>query len=508
MKNFYLNKIFSIENGKKLLSVLLLVVLGIYIGSRIVQIPKREEFVVIILALFMLPLLKHYRTGIILLTLIPPFIPLIRRTYYIVYARPETDILILIPDIILLLSFAGYLFASTDEKEENAFVAKVKSVLIIYLVFLLSRVFLFNTGTIGGAFLKFRYYGPFVLTFFLGVASVRDIRIIRRIGILTIAVGTVTALYGMKQLYIGYSDGEKLWLDSISFHSLFIGGLARPFSTLSSPATFADIQQIAIIATITAAAIASKLITKIALYGLVFLFIYAMLITSVRSSWIGALVGFLIWFLILGKQGNSARVSGIVLVVLFFFGSVFIIEKFEDHKTPIKAKYSTTQAAPAQQAAIDLLVKQRLHAVTNPLQEHSMNSRITTWKMIWAYSFSDPILAIFGRGLGRFSADSLYFTYLAEFGFPGMFFLFYILWLFIKGGLAVYDDLHDPVLHTIARGILTMNFVFLIINITGTHIHSFPGGFYFWFLNGVLLKIKDADKEHDNLPEHTTTVAV
>jgi hypothetical protein len=43
----------------------------------------------------------------------------------------------------------------------------------------------------------------------------------------------------------------------------------------------------------------------------------------------------------------------------------------------------------------------------------------------------------------------------------------------------------------LARGILTMNFIFLIINITGTHIHKYPGDMFFWFFNGVLLNMHD-----------------
>jgi O-antigen ligase len=98
-------------------------------------------------------------------------------------------------------------------------------------------------------------------------------------------------------------------------------------------------------------------------------------------------------------------------------------------------------------------------------------------------------MIFFGRGLGRMASDSLYFTYLAEFGIPGLILLIYILILFLKGGFKIHDSTLNPQIKVIARSILCFNFIFLVINITGNHINEFPGNLYFWFWNGVLLKL-------------------
>ena len=121
-----------------------------------------------------------------------------------------------------------------------------------------------------------------------------------------------------------------------------------------------------------------------------------------------------------------------------------------------------------------------------------MASRLGMWGIVFYYS-TQFSMGFFGRGLGQFSADSLYITYLAEFGYPGMLLILILLFLLIRYGLRVYDQLETPFMRAVARAILTLNFVFLIVNITGTHIHNYPGDFFFWFCNGILLKLRDSE---------------
>src|SRR5690606_34758909 len=50
----------------------------------------------------------------------------------------------------------------------------------------------------------------------------------------------ITALYGMKQILFGFAAFEQKWLDSITFTTLRIEGVVRPFSTYASPAALSD----------------------------------------------------------------------------------------------------------------------------------------------------------------------------------------------------------------------------------------------------------------------------
>jgi hypothetical protein len=142
--------------------------------------------------------------------------------------------------------------------------------------------------------------------------------------------------------------------------------------------------------------------------------------------------------------------------------------------------------------SFQLLVAERASAISNPLSEHSLLSRIELWR--WLFSVSlDPFLGLVGRGIGALNADSLYVTYMAELGYPGLALILFVLGIFIYKGFSVLDTLCDPFALALARGILVMDLVLAIISITGTHIHYFPGDIYFWFFNGVLVRIETLD---------------
>ncbi len=465
---------------------------GIFAGSRIVNIPRREELILFVLVLSFVPILKFYRAGLYALFFVPPFVPYVRRLFYLAYSRPEIDLLILLPDSILVLTLIGFFLATAGEKEENGFVLRMKRLLIFYVAFLLVRTFVFNDAPAKDAFMRFKFYGPFVLCFFLGTAAAMDLRMLRKFGIIALLIAAAGAAYGIRQLHAGFGLAEKLWLQSVPFDSLFIGDIARPFSFFASPAAFADMAQIGILLALPLTILCTGWMRRALMIALIGLFGYAMLVTSVRSSWIGGISTFLFWFFIFRKQGGAARLTNLVIVLLVVAAVLFANDYFESIQVQRQYRAVIASQEFSAQNKMDMLVKQRMSAVTNPLQEHSMASRLGMWGIVFYYS-TQFSMGFFGRGLGQFSADSLYITYLAEFGYPGMLLILILLFLLIRYGLRVYDQLETPFMRAVARAILTLNFVFLIVNITGTHIHNYPGDFFFWFCNGILLKLRDSE---------------
>lgn len=480
---------------KNALQVLALIGICVFIGYKIVFVPKRVEMVAYVLLISLVPVLKYYNIGIYMIFILTPFIPLFRRLYYLIYARPETDVFILVPDVILMYTLIGFLFAEREDREANPTVRKMKILCILYFLFMLLHVFLFNQLPVHKAFLEFKYYGPFVLSFLLGAFAARNTKMIKRLGIITLVIGVFTGLYGIKQLHVGFNEAENLWLNSISFQSLYIGNLARPFSTFSAPADYADYQTILMIVAVAVIMLSKKKWVRVLMVVFIVIGIYSQLVTSVRSSWVGTIAGVLVWFLVLRKQGQKNRWIGMVMILSGFVAFIVISGMNQSaERNRISTRALSSQNLKSEQDVIDLLVKQRMTAVTNPLSEHSMHSRIMQWGIAWRKATRSLIGAFFGTGLGSFPVDSLYFTYLAEFGFPGLIMILYINVFFILKGMQNYDRLRDPFLLGICRGVLTLNFIFLTINTTGSHIHSFPGDLYYWFSNGVMLKLPDLDE--------------
>jgi hypothetical protein len=177
--------------------------------------------------------------------------------------------------------------------------------------------------------------------------------------------------------------------------------------------------------------------------------------------------------------------------MIFAIGIFFILSEFfnvtEHYNAGISSIFSSIGKGMNQET-LNLLVTQRTSAIASPFEEHSFLSRIALWKYLLILS-TDPINAFMGRGIGTINADSLYFSYLAQLGYPGMIFIIGFVILTIINGFNIIDRSNSPMLLSLAKGITLMNIVFAIINITGTHIHSFPGDVYFWFWNGVLFKL-------------------
>ncbi len=456
---------------------------GHLLAYKIVNVPAQLEIVVVFSAVVFFPILRFPKIGLYLLFIIMPLVPFFRRFYYLHHARPSADPLIVTGDILISIITAGLYFEFLKQKDEQRKGSQISRWIFFYFLYLLVRVFILNSLPLAEAVMRYRFYGPTVLLFFAGILFGKDIKLLKNIWRITIISGIFAALYGVKQLTMGYSEFEKLWFSSISFTTLFIKGIARPFSFFQSPAAFADFMLLAMIGVITTINSSKRISTR---YLIIFipLFVYALLITSVRSNWIGALVILFLWIILI-KFNNLHLRFGVILFLVLLFLSLQLVESYLNDKNQIQ-NISNVANGKTNNEYFDLLVKQRVGALSNPFDEHSFLSRVALWKFLLTSS-TDPILAFWGRGLGVLSADSLYFTYLAEFGYPGMLFIIILSIVLVVKGFYVLDNCKDPTVIAIAGGVTIMNIAFGIVNITGTHIHGFPGDVYFWFWNGVLV---------------------
>jgi hypothetical protein len=474
-----------------------IVALGSFISFKMINIPKQAELVVFFALLLLYPIFKYPTMGIYTAFIISPFIPFVRRLYYLVYGRPGMDPLIMVADIIVVVVFVGLFFEFRERLKENEQGGYLK-LLAFYLAYLIVRTFFLNGIPVAEAAAKLKFYAPGVLLYFIGWIYAHRFYDLKRLWGLTIVIGAVACLYGYKQLYFGYSAAEKIWFSSISFTSLFIKGVARPFSFFQSPAVFADYCMLAIIAALMFMSWNTMRARFLLMFALPVLF-YGVLITSVRSNWIGAVSVFFFWFVFLNIKKTGNRVIVLLIVVAVFFSYQFVEDVIKTGSAEKDTAPFTGLGGGGAGGSVDLLVISRTGAITNPFQEHSLVSRMELWRYIFTTSFSLEN-ALFGRGLGVLNADSLYFTYLAEFGYPGLAFIVFIIIVFIAHGVRAIGTVRDRRAIILVKGIVVMDMALAVMSFTGTHIHSFPGDMYFWFFNGVLMNIVSCDKSLSGEP--------
>lgn len=477
----------------KFMLIACILVIGHLIAYKLVHIPGQLEVVAILSLLLFYPILRQPIIGLYVIFIIAPFIPYIRRLYYLLYTRPKIDPLIVVSDIILIFMLLGLLFEFRENKNRYSGASGYIRVIFIYFIYLVIRSFFFNYLPLGDALAKLKFYGPPVLFFFIGITYADSLSHLKRFWIITVVIGILSAIYGLNQLYNGYSEAELLWFSSIDFSTLFINDIARPFSFFQAPVALADYIQLAIIGIVMWLLWNKNPVTYLLLLLIPILF-YSVLITSVRSSWIGIVLTLFIWVIFFRIKGNKSRITAFVAVVLVCIIYQYTVETLSAGYN-FASLLSILVDAFSDQQYFNIFVGDRMSAIYNPLEEHSFLSRMMHWRDLLIYSL-DPALAFLGRGLGSQKADSLYFTYLAEFGYPGMIFIIIILVVFISKGFCLVDKSKDNDVVVFAKGITTMNIVFAIVSITGTHIHYFPGDIYFWFWNGVLIQMLVLDQSN------------
>lgn len=470
--------------------------IGHFIAYKLVHIPQQLEFVIILSLLLFYPILRKPIIGLYVIFILSPFIPAIRRLYYLFHDRPTIDPLIIIGDLCLFFILLGLFFEFKEDRVRYQGVNAYIRIIVIYFVYLIIRSFFFNILPLTESLAKFKYYGPPVLFFLTGIVYAKKMIHLRTFWIITIVIGIFSSLYALNQLYNGYSKAELIWFSTIEFSTLFIKDLARPFSFFQAPVALADYIQIAVIAVLMLVAW-KKNRSSYLLYLLIPLLFYTALITSVRTSWIGLLLTFFLWYIFFQIKGNKGRFITLGIITVGILSLQFTFETFNkginiSSFVPILTNSFTNQEY------LDLLVSNRLGALYNPFEEHSFLSRLILWKNLIAYS-KEPIHAFLGRGVGALKADSLYFTYLAEFGYPGIIFIIALIAHFIMKGFQLIDNVQNHTILILAKGITTMNLVFAFISITGTHIHYFPGDVYFWFWNGVLIRLYSLNKQDISL---------
>jgi hypothetical protein len=456
---------------------------GAYIGFRIVHVPDQFMFVALLGLCIFYPIVRFPLVGVYLLFIVMPFVPFIRRMYYLAYARPTADPLIIIGDLIVALIVIGLFFTLREQLQQGSFRFRIIVLVFFYFLYMVFRTVVANELPLGTALLKFRFYGPQVLLFFIGYLYAGHESHLKRLWGITILIACGAVVYGLKQSLFGYSEAEKIWFSSIDFTSLFIKGIARPFSFFQSPAAFADYLLLAVIGLIVYSGY-GKTVGRL-LWVLVPLLWTGVLITSVRSSWIGMAITFFIWLFIVRIRGIKQRLLFVAILIVCFL-TFDVIETFINTGTGIGSLVTSVSGSAQANQTINLLITERANAIENPFQEHSMVSRLALWRYIIEQS-SMPQLALLGRGIGVLSADSLYITYLAELGYPGLILIVAILIIFIGFGFKVIDTAPVKWASSIAIAVVTMDIVMAIMGITGSHIHAFPGDSYFWFWNGVLI---------------------
>jgi hypothetical protein len=458
----------------------IIALLGFGFVYRLMHIPSRAETAIFCIAFFLIPTLKYPKLGVYYLFCLPLFVPLFRRMYYLVSERPTLDYLMLISDGVMggLIMALILLWIINKERSRDLFSALI----VVYTLLLFIKVFVGTQLGVQESLYGFKFNGLYVFFFFAGSYILRSYRETRSLFGYSSWLLFITALYGINQILFGFTSFEQKWLDSITFTTLRIEGVVRPFSTYVSPAAMSDGMTMLFILGIYWMLTKGKHLKPFGLM-LTLSSIAPIMIATVRTNWLALGAGIFFYLVYLRIKRTWVQWAVIILMVGGIVG--------------VSAKGGGTGkgGSMAQNAVIsaklnkhnpnltETMITNRTAALANPLQEYSVQKRMETWTGILFTSLIFPL----GKGQGTTGyAHSYYFLVLGEIGYPGLICFLAIVFVGFYRGMKVIANAKDKETAELMRMIVTIVFMLSVLNLTGTHLHTPPGDIFFWFSMGCI----------------------
>jgi uncharacterized membrane protein len=467
-----------------------LLLLGAVFAYRLLHIPSRAETAVFCIGLFLIPTLKWPKIGVYYLFCLPLFISLFRRMYYLISDRPALDYLMLISDGVMGGLIVALILLWIMNKERSRDLLSALIVLYTFLLFI--KVFLGSQNDIVEGLYGFKFNGLYVFFYFAGSYVLTSVKETKTVMAWASWLLFLTALYGIKQILFGFSGFEQKWIDSITFTTLRIDGIVRPFSTYVSPAAMSDGMVILIALGGYWIMSRSRLSTPFGLL-LIGACMAPLLIASVRTSWLAAIAGVFFYLVFLRLNNKWVKIA----FVLAMAGSIAGFAAKAGGGEGGSGSFHRNAALNARLNSkgpnlTESMIKNRTVALANPLQEYSVQKRMETWTGILYTSFYYPL----GKGQGTTGyAHSYYFLVLGEIGYPGLLCFLAILIIAFYRGISVVNHSRDAEVRELGRLLVTILFLVSVLNLTGTHLHTPPGDIFFWFSIGCLSRFYRETRE-------------
>ena len=457
-----------------------ILLLGTGFAYRLLNVPSRAETALFCIGLFLIPTLKWPKVGVYYLFCLPLYISLFRRMYYLISERPALDYLMLISDGVMGgLIVALILLWIVNKERPRDFL----SILIVFYTFLLFvKVFVGSQNDIQEGLYGFKFNGLYVFFYFAGSYVLTTVKETKTVLAWASWLLFFTALYGIKQILFGFTDFEQKWIDSITFTTLRIDGIVRPFSTYVSPAAMSD----GMVLMLAAGGywILSRGRHTVA-FGIMLIgtCIAPLLIASVRTNWLAAAAGIFFYLIFLRLKNKWTKIALIAFMAAGIVGSAVKGGSGESGGSFQRNAALSARLNSKGPNLTESMIKNRTAALANPLQEYSVQKRMETWMGIIYTSFFFP----FGKGQGTTGyAHSYYFLVLGEIGYPGLLCFLAILIMAFYRGLSVIGRTKNEEMRELCRLLVTIVFLLTILNLTGTHLHTPPGDVFFWFSLGCI----------------------
>lgn len=320
------------------------------------------------------------------------------------------------------------------------------------------------------------------LLFFIACYAFNSLQRIKWMLHFIIALALITALYGFKQEFFGFTSTEKAWLyaDPERFQLFFQWGRMRLFSLFNDAMTFGIMMA----------------------YMGIFCLIYAT--APMKTFWRSVLIaGGLIMFWVSAYTGT--RTCYVLIPIGFAFYAAMTLTR----KVLIGTIIFIVLGAGMIMKSTSNAVVYRIQSAFKPSGDASVQIRYYNQQRIRPLIYSHPIG--FGPGstglwarrftpdsyLAKFAHDSYYVRLAVEEGIIGLALYMALLFVVLRRALYFYLRVKDPTIKTLYLALMTSLFMLAVANYPQEAIVQLPTSLVVYVFFAAIVRLKDFDSHYN-----------
>ncbi len=322
------------------------------------------------------------------------------------------------------------------------------------------------------------------LLFFIACYAFNSLQRIKWMVHFIIALALITALYGFKQEFFGFTSTEKAWLyaDPERFQLFFQWGRMRLFSLFNDAMTFGIMMS----------------------YMGVFCLIYAT--APMKTFWRSVLIaGGLIMFWVSAYTGT--RTCYVLIPIGFAFYAAMTLTR----RVLLGTIIFIVLGAGMMMKSTSNAVVYRIQSAFKPSGDASVQIRYYNQQRIRPLIYSHPIG--FGPGstglwarrftpdsyLAKFAHDSYYVRLAVEEGIIGLALYMALLFVVLRRALYFYLRVKDPTIKTLYLALMTSLFMLAVANYPQEAIVQLPTSLVVYVFFAAIVRLKDFDSHYSSM---------
>lgn len=384
-------------------------------------------------------------------------------------------------DGLLLVLLAGLLYRLIKARNFKFATHPISIMIYLWIFYNLLQVINPAAPSITGWVYAVRSLALWLIIYFVVFHSIDSLKFIKRFLILTTALMLLSALYGLKQEYIGFSAQEMAWLqaDPLRYQLYFTWSRLRVFSLFADPTSFGIAMAYwGILCLILATA---KFVTwkRIALVVAAFPMLLSMAYTGSRTPILMVVIG--IAFYVLMNLNTKTLIVGIFVTMI---GGVFALKSTSN---PVIFRIQSA-FRPQDDSSMQLRLKNQ-NFIQPYIQSHPMGSGLATIG-VWGRRFNA------NSWLADFAPDSAYVRVAVECGWLGLIVYLALFLVALWYSIHYFFRVKDPIIKIIYLALTNVIFLIAVANYPQEAAYMLPTNLVFNIILAIVVRLKDFDENY------------